>query len=67
MLLQAIKPFTGLVEGKPFDVGDTLNVSDVERLNTLIGRGYCKIVAIDDVVAPAPKTRHKKGEKKQEY
>lgn len=67
MLLQAIKTFTGLVEGKPFDVGDTLNVSDVERLNKLIGRGYCKIVAIDDVAAAAPKTRHKKGEKKQEY
>jgi len=51
MKLKVIKPFNGKAEGKTLCHGEFMQSNDVERINALVGRGFCVIVALDD--APA--------------
>lgn len=51
MKLRVIKPFNGKAEGKTLCPGEFIQSNDVERINALVGRGFCVIVALDD--APA--------------
>lgn len=53
MKLKAIKKFNGKAEGKKIYPGDVIQSNDVERINALVGRGFCVIVALDDT-APIP-------------
>lgn len=52
MKLKVIKPFIGKAEGKTLCIGDVVESNDVERLNALIGGGFCVIVSLDDVATP---------------
>lgn len=56
MTLQVVKRFTGIVEGKTLNPGDILTSDDVARINTLVGRGLCVIVSIDNPTANAEPT-----------
>ena len=53
MELKVIKSFNGKAEGKTLCPGDVIQSNDVERINTLVGRGFCVISKLDDV-APYP-------------
>lgn len=48
MELKVIKPFHGKVENRDMNKGDMLHSDDVERINALVGRGYCVIVSLSD-------------------
>ena len=48
MKLRVIKPFNGKAEGKTLCPGEFIQSNDVERINALVGRGFCVIVALDD-------------------
>lgn len=48
MELKVIKKFNGKVEGKTLRPGDVIQSNDVERINALIQKGLCVIVALDD-------------------
>ena len=48
MKLKVIKPFNGKAEGKTLCPGEFIQSNDVERINALVGRGFCVIVALDD-------------------
>lgn len=55
MELKVIKKFNGAVEGKTLCPGDVIQSNDIARINALVGRGFCVIVALDSpVVADAP-------------
>lgn len=51
MKLKVIKPFNGKAEGKTLCPGEFIQSNDVERINALVGRGFCVIVALDDTPA----------------
>lgn len=58
MELKVIKKFNGKAEGKTLCPGDVIQSNDVDRINALIGRGFCVIIALDNsepVIANAPK------------
>ena len=46
MRLEVIRKFIGKEEGKVLLPGAIVNTIDVERINALVGRGYCKIVSL---------------------
>lgn len=48
MKLKVIKPFNSKAEGKTLCPGEFFQSNDVERINALVGRGFCVIVALDD-------------------
>lgn len=48
MKLRVIKTFNGKAEGKTLCPGEFIQSNDVERINALVGRGFCVIVALDD-------------------
>lgn len=48
MELKVIKPFHGKVENRDMNKGDMLHSNDVERINALVGGGYCVIVSLSD-------------------
>lgn len=48
MELKVIKPFNGKVEGKTLHPGEIIHTTDVERINQLVGRGFCEIVSLDN-------------------
>lgn len=48
MELKVIKPFHGKVENKVMNKGDLVHSTDVERINALVGGGYCVIVSLSD-------------------
>lgn len=48
MELKVIKPFHGKVEDRDMNKGDMLHSDDVERINALVGGGYCVIVSLSD-------------------
>lgn len=48
MKLKVIKPFNGKAEGKTLCPGEFIQSNDVERINALVGRGFCVIVTLDD-------------------
>lgn len=48
MELKVIKPFHGKVEDKVMNIGDMVCSTDVERINALVGGGYCTIVSLTD-------------------
>lgn len=55
MELKVIKKFNGAVEGKTLCPGDVIQSNDVARINALVGRGYCVIVALNSpAVADTP-------------
>ena len=59
MKLKVIKPFNGKAEGKTLCPGEFIQSNDIERINPLVGRGFCVIVALDGAPAasetvPAP-------------
>ncbi len=60
MELKVIKPFHGKVENKVMDKGDLVHSTDVERINALVGGGYCVIVSLTD---PGPDTDPNENEK----
>lgn len=47
MDLRVIKKFNGKAEGKTLCPGDVIQSNDVDRINALVGRGFCVIVALD--------------------
>lgn len=47
MDLRVIKKFNGKAEGKTLCPGDVIQSSDVDRINALVGCGFCVIVALD--------------------
>lgn len=51
MLLKVIKAFNGKAEGKVLKPGDNVVTADLERVNTLVSRGFCVIASVD---APKP-------------
>ncbi len=54
MELKVIKSFNGKVEGKTLNPGDVIQCDDLERINALVGRGYCTIISLDDTTSNAP-------------
>lgn len=48
MELKVIKPFHGKVEDKVMDKGELILSTDVERINALVGGGFCAIVSLSD-------------------
>lgn len=48
MELKVIKPFHGKVENKVMNKGDLVHSADVERINALVGGGFCAIVSLSD-------------------
>ena len=48
MELKVIKPFHGKVENKVMNKGDLVHSTDVERINALVGGGFCAIVSLTD-------------------
>ena len=57
MELRVIEKFNGKAECKTLCPGDVIQSNDVERINALVGRGYCVIVSLDNSTAPtAPNT-----------
>lgn len=48
MELKVIKPFHGKVEDKVMNIGEMVCSTDVERINALVGGGYCVIVSLID-------------------
>lgn len=48
MELKVIKPFHGKVENKVMNKGDLVHPTDVERINALVGGGFCAIVSLSD-------------------
>lgn len=48
MELKVIKPFHGKVENKVMNKGDLVHSTDVERINALVGGGFCAIVSLSD-------------------
>lgn len=61
MKLRVIKAFNGKVEGKTLSPGETITTDDVERINALVGRGFCVIVSLnaDAPVADVPTAENK--------
>lgn len=60
MELKVIKPFHGKVENKDMGEGDLVHSTDVERINALVGGGFCVIVSLTD---PEPNTDPNENEK----
>ena len=56
MKLRVIKPFNGKAEGKTLCPGEIIQSNNVERINALVGRGFCIIVALDDAPTANPAT-----------
>ena len=50
MELKVIKPFHGKVENKVMNKGDLVHSTDVERINALVGGGFCVIVSLSDTL-----------------
>lgn len=48
MELKVIEPFHGKVENKVMDKGELIHSTDVERINALVGGGFCVIVSLSD-------------------
>lgn len=48
MELKVIKPFNGKAEGKTLQPGQIIHSTDVERINQLVGRGFCTIVSLGE-------------------
>lgn len=48
MELKVIKPFHGKEENKVMNKGDLVHSTDVERINALVGGGFCVIVSLSD-------------------
>lgn len=48
MKLKVIKPFNGRDEGKVLSPGDVVVTTDIDRINALVGRGYCEITSLED-------------------
>lgn len=48
MELKVIKPFHGKDENKVMNKGDLVHSTDVERINALVGGGFCAIVSLSD-------------------
>lgn len=62
MELKVIKPFHGKVEDRDMNKGDMLHSDDVERINALVGGGYCAIVSLSDP-EPDPNPSDDKSDK----
>ena len=54
MELKVIKKFNGKVEGKTLCPGDVIQSNDVARINALVGRGFCVIVALGSPIPENP-------------
>ena len=48
MKLEVIKKFNGKAEGKVLQPGDVVVTTDIDRINTLVKGGYCKITSLAD-------------------
>lgn len=56
MELKVKKSFIGKAEGKTLQPGEIIHSTDVERINQLVGRGFCEIVSLGDNAPNAPET-----------
>lgn len=65
MELKVIKKFNGKVEGKTLCPGDTIVTTDIERVNALVGRNLCVIVALDNPTTETPLTEDKDAPEEQ--
>lgn len=48
MELKVVKPFHGKIENKVMNKGDLVHSTNVERINALVGGGFCVIVSLSD-------------------
>ncbi len=64
MELKVIKPFHGKEENKVMDKGDLVHSTDVERINALVGGGYCVIVSLTDQEPNTDPNENEKNNKK---
>ncbi|MBD5256036.1 MAG: hypothetical protein HDS50_00175 [Bacteroides sp.] len=65
MELRVIKKFNGKAEGKTLCPGDIIQSNDVERINVLVGRGFCVIASLGNT--PAPTDPNATGEVANDY
>lgn len=52
MELKVIKKFNGKEEGKTLNPGDKIQCDDIDRINTLVGRGFCIISSLENTPMP---------------
>lgn len=67
MELKVIKKFNGAVEGKTLCPDDVIQSNDVARINALVGRGFCVIVALDSPVVVADNANDEKEDASVEF
>ena len=65
MELKVIKPFHGKVENKVMNKGDLIHSTDVERINAIVGGGFCVITSLSDP-EPDPNPSDDNNEKKND-
>lgn len=65
MELKVIKPFHGKVEDKVMDKGELIHSTDVERINALVGGGFCVIVSLSDTPNGIPNGDDGESEKEK--
>lgn len=51
MELKVIKKFNGKAEGKVLQPGDVVVTTDIDRINALVGGGYCVISSLEETPA----------------
>ena len=62
MELKVIRSFIGKVEGRTLQPGETIHTTDVERINAMVGRGYCVIVSLATESEGVPAAPENDGE-----
>lgn len=63
MKLKVIKKFNGKEEGKILNPGDSIVTTDLSRINTLVGRGFCVISSIENPDTEDGKAAEKDADK----
>ena len=48
MQLKVIKKFNGKDEGRILNPNDVITSTDIDRINALVGGGYCEISSLED-------------------
>lgn len=67
MELKVIKQFHGKMEDKVMDKGELIHSTDMERINALVGGGFCVITSLSDPEPdpnPSDDNNGKKNDKK---
>lgn len=65
--LKVIKKFIGKEEGKILSPGEMVKTDELQRVNALVGRGYCVITSVVSESQEKPKEeKPKESESKKE-